>query len=59
MAERIRSVQGGLKIVFTSGYTDKTVKTVFNKGEHELGVAFLPKPFLPKELAVKVRGVLD
>jgi len=56
LAERIRSVRGGLKIVFTSGYTDKTV---FNKGEQEPGVAFLPKPFLPEELAIKVRSVLD
>ena len=56
LAERIRSVRGGLKIVFTSGYT---VLSVFNKGEEEPGIAFLPKPFLPEELAVKVRSVLD
>ena len=56
LAERIRSVRDDLKIVFTSGYTDKTV---FTHGEQEPGVAFLPKPFLPEELAVKVRSVLD
>ena len=56
LAERIRAVRDGVKIVFTSGYTDKTV---FTHGEQEPGVAFLPKPFLPEELAVKVRSVLD
>ena len=56
LAERIRSVRRGLKIVFASGYADKRV---FNKGEQKAGVAFLPKPFLPEELAVKVRSVPD
>lgn len=56
LAERIRTIRAGLKIVFTSGYTDNTVLT---KGEDEPGVAFLSKPFLPDELAAKVRHVLD
>ena len=56
LAERIRTVRDGLKVVFTSGYTDKAI---FSSGEQEPGVAFLLKPFLPEELAIKVRSVLD
>ena len=45
-----------LKVLFMSGYTDKTI---VQHGMLETGVAFLQKPFLPDKLAHKVREVLD
>jgi signal transduction histidine kinase len=46
----------GLKVLFTTGYTrDATVA----KGTLETGVEVLPKPFTYKDLAAKVRQVLD
>jgi signal transduction histidine kinase len=46
----------GLKVLFTSGYTRDAIVT---KGTLEPGVELLPKPFTYKDLAEKVRQVLD
>jgi hypothetical protein len=45
---------GGL-LLFMSGYADQTQ---FGELTGELWQAFLPKPFTPQELAVKVRSML-
>jgi FixJ family two-component response regulator len=44
------------RILFTSGYTDKSVVKEQLKDEN---VDFIPKPFSAAELARKVRSVLD
>jgi two-component system, cell cycle sensor histidine kinase and response regulator CckA len=45
-----------LKVLYISGYTDDSI---FRHGVLEGGVAFLQKPFNLKDLAHKIRGVLD
>jgi signal transduction histidine kinase len=46
----------GLKVLFTTGYTRDAIVT---NGTLEAGVDLLPKPFTYKDLAEKVRQVLD
>jgi hypothetical protein len=46
----------GLKVLFTTGYTRDAIVT---NGTLEEGVEVLPKPFTYKDLAAKVRQVLD
>ncbi len=56
MSEWMKATYPGVKILFTSGYTDDTI---VRHGVLEPGVAFLPKPYTPATLAAKVREVLD
>ncbi|HZL77402.1 MAG TPA: response regulator [Candidatus Limnocylindrales bacterium] len=56
MAEWLKTTCPGLKILFTSGYTDDAIA---HHGVLEPGVAFLPKPYTPATLAHKVRAMLD
>jgi two-component system cell cycle sensor histidine kinase/response regulator CckA len=56
MAEWLKTTYPGLKILFTSGYTDDAI---VQHGVLEPGVAFLPKPYAPAALARKVREMLD
>ena len=56
VAEAIRKVSPGIKILFASGYTLDMIK------EDELVEAssgFIQKPFSPKDLLIKVREILD
>jgi len=46
----------GLKVLFMSGYTDNVIA---HRGVLDQGVAFIQKPFSVKDLAAKVREVLD
>jgi CheY-like chemotaxis protein len=46
----------GLKVLFTSGYTRDGI---VSNGTLKMGAAVLPKPFTYKDLAEKVRRVLD
>jgi DNA-binding NtrC family response regulator len=46
----------GLKVLFTTGYTREAV---ISNGTLEMGVEVLPKPFTYRDLAEKVRRVLD
>ncbi|MEA3244964.1 MAG: response regulator, partial [Gemmatimonadota bacterium] len=56
LAERVRGVRPGLKILFASGYTgDATVV----HGLLEQGAALLHKPFTAAGLAGRIREVLD
>ena len=56
MAERLKTTDPDLKILFMSGYPDDVFARhlVF-----EPGVEFLPKPYSPATLARKVRELLD
>jgi DNA-binding NtrC family response regulator len=52
----LRAADPQLKVLFTSGYTDETILA---DAVLEPGMAFLPKPYSPADLALKVREVLD
>jgi len=56
MAESLKIAQPGLKILFTSGYTDEAIAP---HGVLDAGIEFLPKPYTPAMLAFKVRQMLD
>jgi CheY-like chemotaxis protein len=56
LAERLAPLRPGMKVLYTSGYTDDTALKHLVSGP---GTYFLQKPFTPSELAAKVRQVLD
>ena len=56
MAEWLKTTYPGIKVIFTSGYTDATIA---HHGMLEAGAEFLSKPYTPTTLARKVREVLD
>jgi signal transduction histidine kinase len=56
MAEWLRTTYPGLKILFTSGYSDEAIT---QHGVLEIGIEFLSKPYTPATLVRKVRAMLD
>lgn len=56
LADRVREIQPGVRILFTTAYTEGAIA---DQGVLEKGVALLQKPFTPSALAGKVREVLD
>jgi PAS domain S-box-containing protein len=56
LAERLAPERPGMKVLYTSGYTDDAM---VRQGVLNAGVAFLQKPFVPDTLTRKVREVLD
>ena len=56
LADQLAAQRPGLKVLFTSGYTDDAI--VHHRVIAE-GVAFLQKPFTPDALLHKVREVID
>jgi DNA-binding response OmpR family regulator len=56
LAERAAKLRPGLKILFTSGYTENAI---VHHGRLDPGVELLSKPYGREELAAKVRRVLD
>jgi two-component system, cell cycle sensor histidine kinase and response regulator CckA len=56
LVKRIFQTRPATSVLYISGYTDEAV---VHHGIPESGAAFLQKPFLPDELARKVREVLD
>ena len=56
LAERLASERPRLRVLFMSGYTDDDV---IRRGLLDPGAPFLQKPFMPADLARKVREVLD
>ena len=55
LAAKLLTARPEIKVLFMSGHT----QDVILKEGVEAGAPFLQKPFLPKELAQKVREVLD
>jgi two-component system, cell cycle sensor histidine kinase and response regulator CckA len=55
-SERIAKARPGMKTIYSSGYTAEVID---KQGILEEGLNFLPKPFAARELALKVRSVLD
>jgi PAS domain S-box-containing protein len=56
LAEKLVERRPGLRVLFTSGYPSDTI---LRHGIADATAAFIEKPYLPDELAVKVREVLD
>jgi signal transduction histidine kinase/DNA-binding response OmpR family regulator len=56
MAEWLHSADAGLKVLFTSGYSDQAIA---KRGVLDPGVAFLSKPYTRAAIALKVREALD
>ena len=56
VATRVREMRPGIKVLFTSGYTDSVVilHGLFPEGSH-----FLAKPYTPQVLADKIRQALN
>jgi len=55
LAEKLLAIYPGVKVIFTSGYTDDAV---VRKGVQDPGVMFIQKPYRPKALARKIREIL-
>jgi len=53
LAERIREMRPGMKILLMSGYSDKALEI-----EGRLNFAFIRKPFLPTDLVRRISGML-
>ena len=56
LADALRRLYPTLKVLFVSGYTDDAL---LKRGVMEAREALLAKPFLPRELAARVRQILD
>ncbi|MBN1265650.1 MAG: PAS domain S-box protein [Anaerolineales bacterium] len=56
LAEKIREIHPEIKILFMSGYT---ANVIAHRGVLDEGIHFLQKPFLMKDLSLKVREILD
>jgi len=56
VADRLRELLPGLRVVFMSGYTDEAI---VHHGVLDSNIEFIQKPFTPNALVRKVREVLD
>ncbi len=56
LAERLHHSHPGMKVLFTSGYTDDAI---VHYGVLDEGVNFIGKPYSVADLTHKVREVLD
>ena len=55
LAHRLEKRWPGIKVLFMSGYTDDAI---MHHGASQEGTEYIPKPFGPDQLAIKVREVL-
>ena len=55
LAEAVRLRRPGMRVLYTSGYTDNTI---VHEGHLDPGVALLQKPYRKSELSQKIREVL-
>ncbi|MBV8538089.1 MAG: hypothetical protein JO128_21010, partial [Alphaproteobacteria bacterium] len=56
LADEARRQHAGLKVLYTSGYPQNTI---VHHGRLDPGVVLLMKPFTFRDLAAKLRFVLD
>ena len=56
LVRKVRETHPDLKVIFISGYTEDAFRKKL--GEEE-GIHFLPKPFSLKQLAAKVKEVIE
>ena len=56
LADRARAMRPGLRVLFTTGYTRNAV---VHNGMVDPGVSLLSKPFSLRDLATRVRAILD
>jgi two-component system, cell cycle sensor histidine kinase and response regulator CckA len=56
LGARIQQIRPGIKLLFMSGYT---VNAILYEGILDKGFHFIQKPFALKDLAIKIREVLD
>jgi PAS domain S-box-containing protein len=56
LADAVRRRRPGVKVLYTSGYTDDTI---VHEGHLDPGVALLRKPYRKSELSQKIREVLE
>lgn len=56
LAERLRLVRPGVKVLYMSGHTDDSV---LRHGVEQARTNFIPKPFSPAHLTRRVRDILD
>ncbi|MBA2245972.1 MAG: PAS domain S-box protein [Gemmatimonadetes bacterium] len=56
LARRLAAVHPALKMIYMSGYSEEAAVWMGELGGH---TAFLQKPFTPRDLALKMREVLD
>ena len=56
LAEQLMTIKNGINCLFMSGYTSDIIA---NQGVLVDGMHFIQKPFSQKELAAKIRKVLD
>ena len=55
LSETVRRLHPDIRLLFSSGYTRDIIG---NHGILDEGIAFLPKPYTPNELARRVRAIL-
>ena len=55
LAERLKLLRPGMAVLFTSGYSQDVIA---HRGVLDREVAYIPKPYSPRDLATKVREVL-
>jgi CheY-like chemotaxis protein len=56
LAEAVRKRRAGVKVLYTSGYTDDAI---VHDGQLDPGVILLGKPYRKSDLAQKIREALD
>ena len=56
LADRLREIRPGIKVLFMSGYTDSAI---VHHGVLDSGTPFIQKPFNASDLASKIREVLS
>ncbi|MBI3098598.1 MAG: response regulator [Planctomycetes bacterium] len=56
LADRLVALRPGVRVLYTSGYTDRTI---VSQGVLDPGMAFIQKPYTPDLLGRKIREVLD
>jgi CheY-like chemotaxis protein len=56
LADRVRALRPGMKVLYTSGYSEDAI---IHHGRLDASVDLLNKPYRKRDLAMKVRKVLD